>query len=209
MNSALNILIDGPSRSGKLLLAKLLLSSSKLAFQHYSGDLERILELIYFSRNDINVINAFKELLRINLVHTIEDLRNARQLSVNKRDSSYYKKSAFYTSNHLSFKDGCIADEISLGNYGFILHTHESELFLNYAKSSNLLYPVLLQFIHSQISIIRILLRKPCPGSRVNIPTHGTAVINLHLLFSIKVTMTLPPLRRLVSILSPGTLTNV
>ena len=120
------ILIDGPSRSGKLLLAKLLLASPSLAFQHYSGDLERIIETIYFSRNDISLINTLKELLRINLVHTIDDLRNARQVSVNKRDSSFYQKSAFYLVNKSSFDIGDVSGISGDGFHGFLMHTHES-----------------------------------------------------------------------------------
>ena len=88
-----NMLIDGPSRSGKLLLGKLVMASPSMAFQHYSGDLERILESIYFA-NDKRTERTLHELLRINLVHTLM-IRELRQLSVNSNDSSFFKKHFF------------------------------------------------------------------------------------------------------------------
>ena len=126
----MNILIDGPSRSGKLLLAKLLLASPKLAFQHYSGDLERILEIIYMSKDDRLICERLTELLRINIVHTVEDLKNARQVSININDSSYYKKTRFYSKFKDDIEKGNTAEAINSYAKGFIMHTHESYLFL-------------------------------------------------------------------------------
>ena len=91
----MNILVDGPARSGKLLLGKLLLGSSQLKFQHYSGDIETLLESIYFNKSNKSTESALLEVFRNNLVHTLEDLRQFRQLSINSNDSSYYKNSYF------------------------------------------------------------------------------------------------------------------
>ncbi len=155
MKKGLNIFIDGPSRSGKLLLAKLLLASPRFSFQHYSGDLERLVELIYFSRNNDRTVQVLRELLRINLAHTIEDLKNARQLSINKSDSSFYKKSSFYIMNKSLFDSGDISSLSGDGTHGFILHTHESDLFLEFLRSSPLFDDIFVHFLHRQVSIIR------------------------------------------------------
>ena len=92
----MNILVDGPARSGKLLLGKLLLGSPELKFQHFSGDIETLLESLYFNRENKNIQSVLLELLRNNLVHTLQDLRQFRQLSINPDDSSWYKNSAFF-----------------------------------------------------------------------------------------------------------------
>ena len=132
----INILIDGPSRSGKLLLAKLILASPRLAFQHYSGDAERILEAIYMSRKGQEINKILIELLRVNLVHTIEDLKSCRQLSINRADSSYYKKSSFYGLNKRAFEEGKAIEIIKREDNGFIIHTHESEKFINHMRAN-------------------------------------------------------------------------
>lgn len=155
MKTVFNVLIDGPSRSGKLLLAKLLLSSPTFAFQHYSGDLESISEVIYFSRNNENSAQVLSEILRINLVHTINDLKSARQLSINENDSSYYKKTSFFVQNEHLFESGGISNISGDGMHGFILHTHESVLFLDYLRSSLLYNDIFSKFLQRQISIIR------------------------------------------------------
>lgn len=151
----INILIDGPSRSGKLLLAKLLLASPSLAFQHYSGDIERLLETIYLSKKDRYLCERLTELLRINLVHTIEDLKNARQISINMNDSSYYKKSSFYKLNRELIEKGKATEAINSFANGFVMHTHESELFLEHLRTNSEFELILTQLIHQQISIVR------------------------------------------------------
>lgn len=150
-----NILIDGPSRSGKLLLAKLLLASPDLAFQHYSGDAERILEAIYMSKSDTLIREKLIELLRINLVHTIEDLRNCRQLSINANDSSYYKKTLFFKENEGLFDNGKVAEEIMSSGNGFVVHTHESAMFLDELRGDKQFEVIEKHLLQQQISIAR------------------------------------------------------
>ena len=151
----MNILIDGPSRSGKLLLAKLLLASPKLAFQHYSGDLERILEIIYMSKDDRLICERLTELLRINIVHTVEDLKNARQVSININDSSYYKKTRFYAKFEDDIEKGNTAQVINSYAKGFIMHTHESDLFLKELRKDINIAKTFEELLQKQISIIR------------------------------------------------------
>ena len=151
----MNILIDGPSRSGKLLLAKLLLASPKLAFQHYSGDLERILEIIYMSKDDRLICERLTELLRINIVHTVEDLKNARQLSININDSSYYKKTSFYRKFEDDIEKGNTAEVINSHAKGFIMHTHESDLFLKQLRKDINIAKIFKKLLQIQISILR------------------------------------------------------
>ena len=150
----MNLLIDGPSRSGKLLLAKTLLTSPNIAFQHYSGDLERILEALWFTVESQTTYYKILELMRINMVHTFEDLRQSRQLSLNANDSSYYKKSAFYDIHELKLNAGISANEID-SCARFIIHTHECVLFLNSLLKESGFLKLLSNQIRTYISVVR------------------------------------------------------
>lgn len=150
----MNILVDGPSRSGKLLTAKLLMCSEEIAFQHYSGDLERILEMIYIHQEK-ETSAILTEILRINMVHTIEDLKNARQISINKNDSSYYKKSAFYEKFKERFSSVEIQKIIKENKSKFILHTHESLLFLRKAETQEEVNKIMNLIFKHKIYIVR------------------------------------------------------
>ena len=59
------IVVDGLSRSGKLLLGKILLSSSSNLTQSYTGYLERIMESIYYDALDKKDITSLVELLSL------------------------------------------------------------------------------------------------------------------------------------------------
>ena len=95
----MNLLIDGPSRSGKLLLAKTLLTSPNIAFQHYSGDLERILEALWFTVESQTTYYKILELMRINMVHTFEDT-SVKTTYLNANDSR--QRNAFYDIHELN-----------------------------------------------------------------------------------------------------------
>ena len=150
----MNILVDGPARSGKLLLGKLLLGSSQLKFQHFSGDVETLLESIYFNRANNEVRPILIELIRNNLVHTIEDLRQFRQLSINPSDSSWYKNSSFFND---------FSEEILSGNIGglmgdnpqFVFHSHECVLFLEMISDDRDLVRYFSLYLRTMVSIIR------------------------------------------------------
>lgn len=150
----MNILIDGQSRSGKLLLAKTLLASSGIAFQHYSGDIERLLEALAFSEHSSDAQAVLLDLLRINLLDTFEDLRQSRQLSLNANDSSYYKKTAFFLINQKKVEVGKPVLEID-PSASFILHTHECESFLTPLLRQERFREVFSSQIKACISIVR------------------------------------------------------
>ena len=150
----MNILVDGPARSGKLLLGKLLLGSSQLKFQHYSGDIETLLESIYFNKSNKSTESALLEVFRNNLVHTLEDLRQFRQLSINSNDSSYYKNSILFDR----FPDQILSGNVEgiIGeNPQFVLHSHECVLFLNNIESNSKLSKYLSCNLQAIVSIIR------------------------------------------------------
>ena len=149
-----NMLIDGPSRSGKLLLGKLVMASPSMAFQHYSGDLERILESIYFANDKRTEITLY-ELLRINLVHTFNDLRELRQLSVNSNDSSFFKKTFFYEKFKDLIASGDASSYIKSSRIGFVMHTHESILFIQKLKKNQIKEDILNHHFSSIAYIIR------------------------------------------------------
>lgn len=152
--SKLNVLIDGPSRSGKLLLGKLIMTSPSMAFQHYSGDLERILESIFFAEHE-NIEESLYEILRLNLVHTFNDLKELRQLSINPNDSSFYKKTLFFKNHKSSISDGGICDSLKENTHGFVIHTHESFKFLQYAREIHALNTIFSDHFKNIAYIIR------------------------------------------------------
>lgn len=151
-----NMLIDGPSRSGKLLLGKLVMASPSMAFQHYSGDLERILESIYFA-NDKRTERTLHELLRINLVHTFNDLRELRQLSVNSNDSSFFKKTFFYETFKDLIASGEASSLIKSSRMGYVMHTHESILFIQKVNGNKVKQDI----INHHFSSIAYIIRNP------------------------------------------------
>ena len=150
----MNILVDGPARSGKLLLGKLLLGSPQFKFQHFSGDIETLLEAIYFNRTNTTVEPILLELFRNNLVHTLEDLRQFRQLSINPNDSSWYKNSVFFNEFSEQIQHGNITGLMG-ENPQFIFHSHECVLFLDSISTNKQLSKYFKSNLGTIVSIIR------------------------------------------------------
>ena len=157
MPQAMFVIIDGLSRSGKLLLGKVLLGSSDSAFQYYSGNLERLLEEYYFNSDFKKNEESFSQLLRLQLVHTCQDLMQYRMLSINPSDSSYYKKSSLYATKLLYVDDSMKFEHMpSLQEKFFVTHTHESILFINNAlHNSSIFRQISSQLIQSILVVIR------------------------------------------------------
>ena len=146
------IIVDGLSRSGKLFLGKILLTSKSISTQTYTGYLERLIETIYFDFKSGKDIESHLELLRLYFCHTLEDLRKFRLLSLNPIDSSYYRNSNLYRTNKKNIDLGVYQpklDEESL----FINHTHESIDFLSHLVSNH--YEMSKKFIRNYVVIIR------------------------------------------------------
>ena len=150
----MNILVDGPARSGKLLLGKLLLGSPQLKFQHFSGDIETLLELLYFNIENKTVQSVLLELFRNNLVHTLEDLRQFRQLSINPNDSSWYQNSVFFNNSSDQILQGNVKGLMG-DNPQFVFHCHECVLFLESIRANAKLAHCFSSHFGTVISIIR------------------------------------------------------
>ena len=146
------IVVDGLSRSGKLLLGKILLSSSSNLTQSYTGYLERIIESIYYDSIDKKDVNSLIELLRLYFNHTLEDLRQFRLLSLNPLDSSYYRNSYLYRENKKQIDNGTFEPNFRKESF-FINHTHESIDFIQYLISIQENF--LKKYIKNYIVIVR------------------------------------------------------
>ena len=144
--------VDGLSRSGKLLLGKILLSSSSILSQSYTGYFERLVETIYFDSFAKKDTNSLKELLRLYFVHTIEDLNKFRLLSLNPLDSSYYRNSSTYRLNKKSIDSGVFEPDLNK-DYLFVNHTHESIDFHCYMADTN--ENLIKEYIKEFIVIVR------------------------------------------------------
>ena len=144
--------VDGLSRSGKLLLGKILLSSSSILSQSYTGYFERLVETIYFDSFAKKDTNSLKELLRLYFVHTIEDLKKFRLLSLNPFDSSYYRNSSTYRLNKKSIDAGVFEPDLNK-DYLFVNHTHESIDFHCYMAVNN--EKIIKKYIQEFIVIVR------------------------------------------------------
>ena len=65
---------------------------------------------LFFLKKDTN---SLKELLRLYFVHTIEDLKKFRLLSLNPFDSSYYRNSSTYRLNKKSIDAGVFEPDLN------------------------------------------------------------------------------------------------
>lgn len=151
----MSILIDGPSRSGKLLLGKVIMASPDIAFQHYSGDLERLLEALYLNMNNKKIQQEIYELLRLNLTHTIFDLKRLRQLSLNPDDSSYYKLGSFYEENREALETKNYNEFLPLKEKQFMLHSHDCTVFLSFLMTKPEFIKIFGHHFSNIISIVR------------------------------------------------------
>ena len=146
------LVVDGLSRSGKLLLGKILLTSNSISTQSYTGYLERIIETIYFDSLENKNIESLIELLRLYFNHTLEDLRQFRLVSLNPLDSSYFRNSNLYRINKKQIDLGTFKPNFNSKSL-FINHTHESIDFLQYGISKY--NEILKKYINNYVIIVR------------------------------------------------------